>query len=149
MATDSGVPPLTNTTTILVELLDINDNPPKFELNEYKVYVSENVDHGEKVTEIQATDPDDGANAQITYRAEPTLENTVTPFTIDADTGFVRFANDATKLDAENATEPFRLTVTATDHGDPKLSSTTLLVVSTAVILKLLAMGRKIVRSNP
>nr|CAB3264690.1 protocadherin-11 X-linked [Phallusia mammillata] len=129
VATDEGSPSLSNTTTVLVELLDINDNAPKFGKPEYIVDVSENVDHGERVTEILAQDPDAGANAQITYSIRPTYENTVTPFTIDADTGIVRFANDATKLDAENATEPFALTVTATDNGDPRLSSTTLLTI--------------------
>lgn len=40
-ATDSGEPPLAANLTVLVEVQDVNDNPPVFERNEYAVKVSE------------------------------------------------------------------------------------------------------------
>lgn len=40
-ATDMGTPPLSANLTVLVEVQDVNDNPPVFELAEYKVSVLE------------------------------------------------------------------------------------------------------------
>ena len=40
-ATDSGEPPLSANLTILVEVQDINDNPPVFERKEYAIKVME------------------------------------------------------------------------------------------------------------
>lgn len=42
-ATDSGEPPLQANLTILVEVQDVNDNPPQFEQNEYRVQVLESM----------------------------------------------------------------------------------------------------------
>jgi len=129
VASDNGSPKLTNETKIVVELLDINDNPPRFGKKKYDVSVKENVKQGEKVTVLQASDPDDGMNARITYSAHPAKPGTVTPFKIDASTGTVTFAMDATPLDAENKTKPFLIKVTATDNGHPRLNTSTLLSV--------------------
>jgi len=40
-ATDGGVPSLSTNLTILVDVQDVNDNPPVFEKDEYSVNVSE------------------------------------------------------------------------------------------------------------
>lgn len=40
-ATDTGIPPLSANLTILVEVQDINDNPPMFEQAEYSIKVLE------------------------------------------------------------------------------------------------------------
>lgn len=42
-ATDSGVPPLSANLTIIVEVQDVNDNPPVFEQAEYSVKVLETI----------------------------------------------------------------------------------------------------------
>lgn len=42
-AIDSGEPPLSANLTILVEVQDVNDNPPVFERNEYSVKVLESM----------------------------------------------------------------------------------------------------------
>lgn len=42
-ATDMGIPPLQANLTILVEVQDVNDNPPVFEQNEYSVNVLESM----------------------------------------------------------------------------------------------------------
>lgn len=40
-ATDTGNPPLSANLTVLVEVQDVNDNPPVFERAEYKIDVLE------------------------------------------------------------------------------------------------------------
>lgn len=42
-ATDSGDPPLSANLTMLLEVQDVNDNPPVFERTEYTVTVSESL----------------------------------------------------------------------------------------------------------
>lgn len=48
-------------------LLDENDNTPVFCASEYQTSVKSDVPPGFLVTQVQAKDPDDGANAKITY----------------------------------------------------------------------------------
>lgn len=42
-ATDAGEPPLSANLTVLLEVQDVNDNPPVFERTEYSVRVSESL----------------------------------------------------------------------------------------------------------
>lgn len=50
-ATDSGEPPLSANLTILVEVQDVNDNPPVFERNEYSIKVLESMPINSQVSE--------------------------------------------------------------------------------------------------
>ncbi|XP_055843271.1 cadherin-23 [Episyrphus balteatus] len=66
-AVDAGVPiPETATTTVYVNIKDINDEPPKFEHSSYIGYVSERTDIGERVIKVTATDKD--LNAKLQYQ---------------------------------------------------------------------------------
>uniref|UniRef100_A0AAY4BX72 Cadherin EGF LAG seven-pass G-type receptor 1 n=1 Tax=Denticeps clupeoides TaxID=299321 RepID=A0AAY4BX72_9TELE len=67
-AVDKGVPPLKAAVDIQVSVLDINDNAPAFQEDEMFVYVEENSAVGSTLARITATDPDEGANAQILYQ---------------------------------------------------------------------------------
>ncbi|KAB0365705.1 hypothetical protein FD754_009861 [Muntiacus muntjak] len=53
--------------TVRVIVVDENDNPPQFLTVEYRASVRADVGRGYLVTQVQAMDPDDGANARITY----------------------------------------------------------------------------------
>lgn len=50
-ATDSGEPALSTNLTILVEVQDVNDNPPVFERNEYSIKVLESMPINSQVNE--------------------------------------------------------------------------------------------------
>lgn len=67
-AVDKGVPALKTPVNIHVTILDVNDNPPVFEKDEFDIMVSENSPIGLVVAHISATDPDEGSNAQIMYQ---------------------------------------------------------------------------------
>uniref|UniRef100_A0ACB8FQD8 Cadherin EGF LAG seven-pass G-type receptor 1 n=1 Tax=Sphaerodactylus townsendi TaxID=933632 RepID=A0ACB8FQD8_9SAUR len=67
-AVDRGIPPLKASVDIQVTVLDINDNPPVFERDEFDIFVKENSPVGSVVTRISAIDPDEGTNAQIMYQ---------------------------------------------------------------------------------
>ncbi|KAJ8410896.1 hypothetical protein AAFF_G00188530 [Aldrovandia affinis] len=53
--------------TVKVILVDENDNAPRFRAVEYRASVKSDVGKGFLVTQIQAFDPDDGANAKVSY----------------------------------------------------------------------------------
>uniref|UniRef100_A0A8C8SDX6 Cadherin EGF LAG seven-pass G-type receptor 1 n=1 Tax=Pelusios castaneus TaxID=367368 RepID=A0A8C8SDX6_9SAUR len=67
-AVDRGSPPLKASVDIQVTVLDINDNPPVFEQDEFDIFVEENSPIGSIVARISAVDPDEGTNAQIMYQ---------------------------------------------------------------------------------
>ncbi|KAM4587776.1 cadherin EGF LAG seven-pass G-type receptor 2 isoform 2-T2 [Odontesthes bonariensis] len=67
-AVDKGVPALKTPVNIQVTILDVNDNPPVFERDEFDIMVEENSPIGLVVAHISATDPDEGSNAQIMYQ---------------------------------------------------------------------------------
>ncbi|NXX79332.1 PCD23 protein, partial [Urocolius indicus] len=67
LASDRGTPSLNSTATVLITVLDANDNPPVFSSPEYHVHVKESIPVGSHITEVSATDCDAGSNAEITY----------------------------------------------------------------------------------
>ncbi|XP_035376437.1 cadherin EGF LAG seven-pass G-type receptor 2 isoform X2 [Electrophorus electricus] len=67
-AVDKGIPALKTSVDIQVTILDVNDNPPVFEKDEFDIFVEENSPIGMVVAHISATDPDEGSNAQIMYQ---------------------------------------------------------------------------------
>ncbi|XP_076162482.1 cadherin 74A [Ptiloglossa arizonensis] len=61
-AIDSGTPVReTATTTVTVNMIDVNNKPPMFNVSTYLVYVSERAAIGEPVLKVVATDPDSDA----------------------------------------------------------------------------------------
>uniref|UniRef100_A0A3P8QGM3 Cadherin, EGF LAG seven-pass G-type receptor 3 n=1 Tax=Astatotilapia calliptera TaxID=8154 RepID=A0A3P8QGM3_ASTCA len=67
-AVDRGVPSQQTPVHIQVTVLDVNDNAPVFPADDFEVLVKENSAVGSVVAQITATDPDEGANAQIMYQ---------------------------------------------------------------------------------
>ncbi|XP_061899824.1 protocadherin alpha-8-like [Entelurus aequoreus] len=66
-ATDGGTPAKSGTMTIVVNVLDINDNAPVFSQQLYKASVYENIDIGTSIITLNATDLDAGQNGQVIY----------------------------------------------------------------------------------
>lgn len=85
-ATDEGLPRrLSSTSSLIVSVLDINDNPPVFEHREYSASVSEDILVGTEVLQIYAASRDIEANAEITYSIVSGNEHG--KFSIDSTTG--------------------------------------------------------------
>nr|XP_033804886.1 protocadherin Fat 3 isoform X2 [Geotrypetes seraphini] len=53
--------------TVRIIVVDENDNAPQFKTVEYRASVKADVGKGHLVAQVQAFDPDDGANSRITY----------------------------------------------------------------------------------
>lgn len=58
--TDTGVPQLTSTAEIIVDIINTNDNDPVFTSPEYRFKIAENSPKGAYVGNIDAKDNDDG-----------------------------------------------------------------------------------------
>ncbi|XP_058820979.1 cadherin-related tumor suppressor [Topomyia yanbarensis] len=106
-AVDQGVPQLTGSATVLVHVLDKNDNPPKF-TRLFSVNVTENAEIGIFVIKITSSDSDIGINANATYIF---TENIGNKFLIDSTSGNVTVAGH---LDREQQDE-YILKVAAVD----------------------------------
>lgn len=66
-AMDRGDPPLTGETLVVVNVSDINDNPPEFREPQYEANVSELATCGHLVLKVQALDPDIGDTSRLEY----------------------------------------------------------------------------------
>ncbi|KAG7266045.1 hypothetical protein CRUP_013774 [Coryphaenoides rupestris] len=89
-AVDGGEPVLSGTMTILITVLDANDNAPVCSKPEYKATVEENALLGTVVTTVSATDVDKGNNGVVTYMIPNTRASSL--FNIDSNTGTITLA---------------------------------------------------------
>ncbi|XP_006128510.2 protocadherin Fat 1 isoform X2 [Pelodiscus sinensis] len=116
-ALDQGLPRrLSSVASLVVSVLDINDNPPVFEYREYSATVPEDTLIGKEIIQIYAASRDFEANAEITYSIVSGNEHG--KFSIDSATGAIFIIGS---LDYESSHE-YYLTVEATDGGTPSLS---------------------------
>uniref|UniRef100_A0A3P9KYL2 Cadherin domain-containing protein n=1 Tax=Oryzias latipes TaxID=8090 RepID=A0A3P9KYL2_ORYLA len=66
-AVDGGKPARSGTASVIVRVLDTNDNKPTFDKSLYNVKIMENSPIGSLVLHLNATDSDEGSNSDITY----------------------------------------------------------------------------------
>ncbi|XP_032014051.1 protocadherin gamma-A10 isoform X4 [Hylobates moloch] len=121
-ATDGGSPPLSTEAHFTLQVADINDNPPTFSQVSYFTYIPENNARGASIFSVTALDPDSKENARIIYSlAEDTIQGAPLSsyISINSDTGVLYALRS---FDYEQFHE-LQMQVTASDSGDPPLSS--------------------------
>lgn len=111
---------LFNTTKVLVEVTDENDNAPEFAQTNTFTSIEENRPVGTDIIKFKAYDSDLGVNAQLRFMISS--GNKKEAFTIDSSTGTV-YLNKP--LDYED-THLYQLNITCTDLGSPPLINTLL-----------------------
>ena len=67
IATDGGTPALTAETTVTVVVLDVNDNPPRFNDTLLNLTIPENEPLGSIIGEFVAIDNDQGLAARLEF----------------------------------------------------------------------------------
>ena len=65
IAKDAGIPQLTASASLVVNISDVNDNSPMFNKSEFRVSISEGISIGDIFATITAADIDDGTNAKV------------------------------------------------------------------------------------
>ncbi|XP_057706138.1 protocadherin Fat 2 isoform X2 [Corythoichthys intestinalis] len=116
IVSDNGLPLLRSTATVVVRVLDDNDNRPKFtdKLFQVKLPAQRQQDGQVEVCRMIAQDEDEGPNADVTYRLQDDHDGS---FQIDPLTGLVTSLGD---FWPGNYTI---LTIKATDSGSSPLWS--------------------------
>lgn len=86
---------------IEIEIVDLNDNAPEFEVDVYNISIVENLPSGFSVLQVQAIDRDQGENAEFTYQISE--ESPSGAFVVDARSGWIT-VRDQELLDRERRT---------------------------------------------
>ncbi|XP_076025146.1 protocadherin alpha-C2-like [Genypterus blacodes] len=118
-AVDGGVPARSGTASIIINVLDINDNAPVFSQPVFTVNVTENSATGSVVLTLNATDLDEGTNSELIYSYTLyTSEKTQEIFSLDPNSGEIKVKG---VLDYEEA-QSFEMHIQAQDRGTNPLS---------------------------
>ncbi|KAG1683801.1 Cadherin-23 [Nymphon striatum] len=105
-----------STATVTVNVLDANDNGPKFEKDQYVVKVSEFAKAGTNIFELNAEDADSGDFGQLTYSLKGFGSE---KFTVEKDAGIIRLGpcqSELSCIDYEMKSV-YSLTYSAKDGG--------------------------------
>lgn len=119
VAQASGDFPLYAYANVRVNIVDMNDNSPRFTQDRYVSSVWEGNNKGTYVIQVSATDDDTGPNANIVYYIVD--GNHDDAFVIDPP--FSGIVKTNIVLDRE-IRETYRLTIIATDEGAPEMTGT-------------------------
>ncbi|KAM6979088.1 protocadherin-8 [Tautogolabrus adspersus] len=124
-ASDGGSPQLQSTAVIRLKIVDQNDNqpsiiqPPLYK-GSAEVFLPKDAPAGYVVTQIRATDADEGVNAQLSYKI---TEGGHLGFSVNKDTGKVHVSRQLTY----DLTDNVKVTVAVSDNGSPALTSTAII----------------------
>nr|XP_020442194.1 protocadherin alpha-3-like isoform X2 [Monopterus albus] len=119
-AVDGGNPPKSGTSEIIINVLDNNDNAPVFSSTLYKVRIYENLAVGTTIVVLNATDADDGLNAEIEYSLRSKGQDHVLEvFDIHSKTGAILVKG---QIDYEQ-NPAFEIHAEASDRGQPPMSA--------------------------
>ncbi|XP_031654412.1 protocadherin gamma-C5 isoform X37 [Oncorhynchus kisutch] len=123
-AKDEGIPEMEGHCSVLVEVIDLNDNPPEIVLTSKPSPVREDAPSGTVVALIGARDLDSGNNGKVTlqltkghpFSLKPSFSNNYALVTSGV-------------LDRESFSE-YNIEITATDSGSPPLTTKKTIPVS-------------------
>ncbi|KAM8841936.1 protocadherin Fat 1a isoform 9-T12 [Synchiropus picturatus] len=123
LASDNGVPPLSSSAVINIDISDVNDNPPLFSQANYSLIIQENRPKGTSVLQLMVTDRDASHNGP--------------PFTftiVDGNTGDAFQINQqgaliSTGLLKKQNKDNYLLQAQVSDSGKPQLTSTAFISV--------------------
>ncbi|XP_078145134.1 protocadherin alpha-C2-like [Centroberyx gerrardi] len=130
-ARDSGVPPLSSNVTVHVIIVDQNDNTPVI-VSPWRAHgsvveekIPRSTDKGSLVAKVIAIDTDSVQNSRITYQFLQVTDATL--FSLDQYNGEIRTMRMFSYRDPRHQ----RLVVVAKDNGQPALSATVTIKLST------------------
>ncbi|XP_035985928.1 protocadherin gamma-A2-like [Fundulus heteroclitus] len=119
---DEGVPSLSSSVTLTLQISDVNDNAPVFERSSYEAHIVENNTPGLSIFTVKATDADWNQNARVSYILEDSSVNGVpvsSYVSVSADSGVIHAVRS---FDYEQIKD-FQFRIKAQDGGSPPLSS--------------------------
>ncbi|XP_041440830.1 protocadherin gamma subfamily A, 3 L homeolog isoform X11 [Xenopus laevis] len=127
---DSGSPKLFSNATVSIFILDVNDNYPTLLYPKYtrELIIDERIPNsaspGYLVTKLSAVDLDSGHNAWLLFSLVDDTDTTL--FKVSAHTGEIRTIRELQETDYKEQ----RLVTSISDHGEPPLSTTVIILVN-------------------
>ncbi|XP_036782882.2 protocadherin-18 isoform X1 [Manis pentadactyla] len=113
-ASDMGVPQRSGSSVLKISISDSNDNSPAFEQQSYLIQLLENSPVGTLLLDLNATDPDEGANGKIVYSFSSHVSpKIIETFKIDSERGHLTLFK---QVDYE-ITKSYEIDVQAQDLG--------------------------------
>ena len=126
-AYDGGNPPNVGYMSIVIPVMDSNDNSPVFDNDTYRVVIPESIAVGASIIQVRATDQDLGQNGRILYGFSPMTQGLYGDIlAVNQETGYIFIHGE---LDREK-TSVCNLIVTASDQGPDSLPSDTTVIVT-------------------
>ncbi|KAL2077297.1 hypothetical protein ACEWY4_026801 [Coilia grayii] len=125
---DEGVPSLSSSISLSLQISDVNDNAPVFERSSYEAFVLENNSPGLSVFSVKAKDADWNQNSRVSYIMEESVVNgvPVSSFvSVNAESGVIHAVRS---FDYEQIKD-FTFHIKAQDGGSPPLSSSVLVKI--------------------
>ncbi|XP_054647594.1 protocadherin alpha-2-like isoform X26 [Dunckerocampus dactyliophorus] len=117
-ASDKGQPPWTSEGRVVIKIKDVNDNKPEMEVTSLLNIVPENSKPGTVISLISITDHDSGVNGKVICQIAGNIPFDLTPSIEENMYSLVTKA----LLDRESVSN-YDITITASDCGDPSLST--------------------------
>ncbi|KAM9740542.1 protocadherin alpha-7-like isoform 12-T12 [Menidia menidia] len=117
-ASDKGLAPLTTEKSVIIKIVDVNDNAPQIEVTSFSSSIPEDSRPGTTVALISVHDMDSGLNGKIICSVNEDVPFTLSPSLKDKMFSLVT----KSPLDREKQYH-YDLTITAKDAGQPPLSS--------------------------
>uniref|UniRef100_A0A673L0A2 Cadherin domain-containing protein n=1 Tax=Sinocyclocheilus rhinocerous TaxID=307959 RepID=A0A673L0A2_9TELE len=126
-ASDKGQPPFSAQGRVIIKIQDINDNKPEIELTSLSNIVAEDSKPGTVIALISVTDKDSGVNGKVVCSLSENVPFELKPSFQDNMYSLVTKG----RLDRELVPH-YDITITATDLGQPPLSSIKTLSIKVA-----------------
>ncbi|XP_060905115.1 protocadherin alpha-10-like [Labrus mixtus] len=117
-ASDKGQPPWTAGSRVVVKIIDLNDNKPEIEVTSLSNLVPEDSKPGTVISLISVTDKDSGINGKVICAISKNVPFDLTPSIEENMYSLVTKG----RLDREMVSH-YDITITATDCGEPPLST--------------------------
>ncbi|XP_069026676.1 protocadherin alpha-3-like [Embiotoca jacksoni] len=117
-ASDKGLAPLTTEKSVIIKIVDVNDNAPEIEVTSFSSSIPEDSRPGTTVALISVNDLDSGLNGKIICTVNEDVPFILSPSLKDKMFSLVT----KSPLDREKQSH-YVLTITAKDAGQPPLSS--------------------------
>ncbi|XP_075337481.1 protocadherin alpha-8-like isoform X20 [Odontesthes bonariensis] len=117
-ASDKGLAPLTTEKSVIITIVDVNDNAPEIDITSFSSSVPEDSRPGTTVALISVNDLDSGLNGKVICNVNEDVPFILSPSLKDKMFSLVT----KSPLDREKQSH-YDLTITAKDAGQPPLSS--------------------------
>ncbi|XP_029918436.1 protocadherin alpha-7-like [Myripristis murdjan] len=126
-AVDGGKPPRSGNMRIIVDVSDVNDNPPVFTKDSYTVQLKENSPIGTAVVQVNATDLDEGSNGEVVFSLGNDVDGNVRArFNLNSMTGELTVAGI---IDFEERNR-YEIDIQASDKGAAALTTDKSVVIN-------------------